>query len=63
MCQKFSKRWFYHAGQVCVSVQRVYLNKKLTDNFIPILIDEVKKVNLGNPMHKEDSCWSSYKKF
>ena len=44
---------FYHAGQVCVSVQRVYLNKKLTDKFIPILIDEVKKVNLGDPMRKE----------
>ncbi len=44
---------FYHAGQVCVSVQRVYLNKKLTDKFIPILIDEVKKVNLGDPMQKE----------
>ena len=53
MCESLARGGFYHAGQVCVSVQRVYLNKKLTDNFIPILIDEVKKVNLGDPMHKE----------
>jgi len=44
---------FYHAGQVCVSVQRVYLNKNISNEFIPAFIDEVKKVKLGNPMEKD----------
>ena len=28
------KGGFYHAGQVCVSVQKVYVNQKICDRFI-----------------------------
>lgn len=43
---------FYHAGQVCVSVQRVYLSKQISTNFIEKFKNEVKKVKLGDPMNK-----------
>lgn len=44
---------FYHAGQVCVSVQRIYLSKEVSDTFINKFKEEVKKVNLGDPMDKK----------
>ncbi len=44
---------FYHAGQVCVSVQRVYLDKKVSDLFMEKFINAVDKVKVGNPMEKE----------
>ncbi len=44
---------FYHAGQVCVSVQRIYLNKKVSKNFIDLFINEVNKVKLGDPMEED----------
>ncbi len=44
---------FYHAGQVCVSVQRVYLDKKVSTVFFEKFIKEVETVKIGNPMNKE----------
>ena len=44
---------FYHAGQVCVSVQRIYLNKNVKNEFMSAFVDEVKKVKLGDPMEKD----------
>ena len=41
---------FYHAGQVCVSVQRIYLDKKVSKNFIELFVKEVDKVKLGDPL-------------
>ena len=41
---------FYHAGQVCVSVQRIYLDKKVSKNFIDLFVKEVDKVKLGDPL-------------
>ncbi len=44
---------FYHAGQVCVSVQRIYLSKKVSKSFISKFINEVEKIKLGDPMNKD----------
>ncbi len=44
---------FYHAGQVCVSVQRIYVDKKISKTFTEKFIEEVKKVKIGNPFHSE----------
>ena len=44
------KGGFYHAGQVCVSVQRVYVPNTLLDNFVTELITGVKQLNVGDPM-------------
>ena len=42
---------FYHAGQVCVSVQRIYVDKKISKTFTEKFIEEVKKVKIGDPLH------------
>ena len=53
LCAKsIARGGFYHAGQVCVSVQRIYLSKTVSDIFIDKFEEEVKKVNLGDPMDK-----------
>ena len=40
---------FYHAGQVCVSIQKVIIHKDLVDQFTSMLRDSVKKVKIGDP--------------
>ena len=40
---------FYHAGQVCVSVQKVIVHEDLIDEFIDLLKKSVKKLKVGNP--------------
>ncbi len=44
---------FYHAGQVCVSVQRIFLDKKVSKIFKESFINEVEKVEVGDPMNKK----------
>lgn len=44
---------FAQAGQSCISVQRVYINEKIYDEFRHNLFEEVKKVKYGNPFDEE----------
>ena len=54
LCAKsIARGGFYHAGQVCVSVQRIYLSKNVSEQFINKFKDEVKKLSLGDPMDKK----------
>ncbi|MBS7231559.1 aldehyde dehydrogenase family protein [Flavobacterium psychroterrae] len=46
------KGGFYHAGQVCVSVQKVYVNQEICDRFIEKLSEATKKLIVGNPFDK-----------
>jgi len=39
-----------NAGQVCTSVERVFVMESIADKFIDAVVDETKKVRLGNPM-------------
>jgi len=39
-----------NAGQVCTSVERVFVMESIADKFIDAVVDEAKKVRLGNPM-------------
>ena len=43
---------FYNAGQVCTSVERVYVFDNIADQFTEALVAEAKKVKLGDPMVK-----------
>ena len=43
---------FYNAGQVCTSVERVYVFDNIADQFYEALVAEAKKVKLGDPMVK-----------
>ena len=44
-----AKGGFYHAGQVCVSVQRVYVHQSIGDEFCRRLVDVVSKLKVGDP--------------
>ncbi len=47
------KGGFYHAGQVCVSVQRVFLHKDIEKEFIEKFVEGVKKLRVGDPLDKK----------
>ena len=49
MLPLLAKGGFYHAGQVCVSVQRIYVHESLFDQVANGLVDLVKKIKMGDP--------------
>ena len=44
---------FVNAGQVCTSIERVYVFENVIDQFTEAIIEEAKKVVLGDPMKKD----------
>lgn len=44
---------FSIAGQVCISVQRIYVHKKVYQEFLEMLVDQVSKLKVGDPELKE----------
>ena len=40
-----------NAGQVCTSLERVFVMETVADNFIEAVVEEAKKVRLGDPMN------------
>lgn len=46
------KGGFYHAGQVCVSVQKIYVNEEICDRFIEQFSQATNKLIVGNPFDK-----------
>ncbi len=48
------KGGFYHAGQVCVSVQKVYAHKDIAKKLATDMAEEAKKLKVGDPL-KEDT--------
>ena len=47
------KGGFYHAGQVCVSVQRVFVHEKIVQEVTEKLVVEAKKLITGNPLDEK----------
>lgn len=43
------KGGYYHAGQVCVSTQRVYVHRDIADDFTQRLIARVERLRTGDP--------------
>ena len=41
---------FYNQGQVCISVQRIYVHQKLYDTFLDKFLSETRKLKIGNPV-------------
>jgi len=41
---------FVNSGQVCTSIERVYVYKSIADKFVELLVEEAKKIKLGDPM-------------
>ena len=44
---------FVNAGQVCTSVERVYVYENVAERFTEALVEEAKKVRIGDPMDNE----------
>ena len=47
------KGGYYHAGQVCVSVQRVYVHESIVENFSNRFAEQVKTLKVGDPIDKD----------
>lgn len=45
-----AKGGFYHAGQVCVSVQRIYVHETIARKLAEKLADAAKKLTVGDPL-------------
>ena len=44
---------FGQAGQSCISVQRVFVHEKIYDEFEKLLLEETKKIKVGDPYNAE----------
>ncbi len=44
---------YANSGQVCISIQRIYVHESLFDDFIDLFVSESKKVNIGDPLSPE----------
>jgi len=40
---------FAHAGQICISVQRVFIHEPIYEEFLSMLLKECRKVKVGDP--------------
>jgi glyceraldehyde-3-phosphate dehydrogenase (NADP+) len=44
---------FAYAGQVCISVQRVFIHERVYDDFVDALIAETKRIKMGDPLDRD----------
>lgn len=51
--QALVKGGYYHAGQVCISVQRIFVQKAIITTFMDEFVNRVKSLHVGNPLAKE----------
>ncbi|MFD2133720.1 aldehyde dehydrogenase family protein [Pseudogracilibacillus auburnensis] len=51
--QKLAKMSFAHAGQICISVQRIFVHQEIEQAFMEKFLSEVKKLKVGNPLNPE----------
>ena len=42
-----------NAGQVCTSLERVFVMESIVNDFTEAVVEEAKRVRLGNPMHSQ----------
>ena len=42
---------FSYAGQVCISVQRIYIHEKVYGRFLELFLEKVKALKMGDPMN------------
>lgn len=56
MIPSLLKGGFYHSGQVCVSVQRVFAPQKQAEEIAQILADRASKLVVGNAVEESTEC-------
>jgi succinate-semialdehyde dehydrogenase/glutarate-semialdehyde dehydrogenase len=47
---------FFNTGQVCASVQRIYVDRSVAERFTALLVEEARKVRVGHPRGGEAEC-------
>lgn len=47
------KGGYYHAGQVCVSTQRLYVHDDIAEDFTQRLVDRIERLRTGDPALKD----------
>ncbi len=50
------KGGFYHSGQVCVSVQRIFAHEEIVDDLVQRMIPKVENLRVGDPLDKDIDC-------
>ncbi|MDD2399148.1 MAG: aldehyde dehydrogenase family protein [Sulfurovum sp.] len=44
---------FYNSGQVCISLQRIYVHEAVYETFAALMVEETKKLKVGSPYEEE----------
>jgi acyl-CoA reductase-like NAD-dependent aldehyde dehydrogenase len=44
---------FANSGQVCISLQRIYVNRSCAERFTDIFVKKVQELKVGNPLEKD----------
>ncbi len=44
---------FANAGQVCISLQRLYVHQDIADTFLPRFLDATRALKVGNPLDRD----------
>ncbi len=50
--QRCTAGGFSYAGQTCISVQRILVHRPAFDKFTDLLVHDVRKLKVGDPMHE-----------
>ncbi|MBE1555532.1 aldehyde dehydrogenase family protein [Sporosarcina limicola] len=50
---KLAKMAFAHAGQICISVQRIYVQQSVKEQFLEKFLHEVSLLKVGDPLNPE----------
>jgi acyl-CoA reductase-like NAD-dependent aldehyde dehydrogenase len=53
MIDSLVKGGFYHAGQVCVSVQRIFIHESICNDVVESIAHQVKKLIVGDQLNKQ----------
>lgn len=44
---------FSYSGQICISIQRIFLHEKIYEHFMASFIERTKRLKMGNPLAEE----------
>lgn len=50
---KLAKMSFAHAGQICISVQRIFVHQSIEEQFMKVFLEQVANLKVGDPLDPE----------
>lgn len=53
MARRIAFGAFAYAGQICISVQRILINERIKDSFLPALVAATRNLKVGDPMKQD----------